>query len=745
MSRDRKPSFRKLLVILIALGLAAGCDVPPPTDVPSGEQPPTDTQAPPGTTEPPAQPSTDPGGQLPPPPPSTAQVAPVIAPIPNHCAHAAQNYTLQCRLLAGDGQIEWSLDSFSTMQDMSIDSNGLLTWTTPTEVHPSTHDYKPQIVTVAASNAAGSDEVTFRIEIYPGDNSPPTTLNSDVVLQPIEGGEATLTVSLTFHDAEDDISAVEMDLSRVGGPDKVTVPLQGPADFGAVYAWQGTVVPPANPGTTVGIEVTDGWGSFREYPLIEFRPDGVADGPTVAVWARQIAGSGSKLIFAGYEFDSQLRVPANALMGIVRDGEAFLYHPALGNAELSRETDRIAMAHFILGLRAETNDPMAKRLVRLGKTVEPMERVELKTNVSLVRPDENTIRLVNNANRWVAVVTSEGSRTYFLPPASRTFDSNLCRWLTREGYDLPKSIFDEGEDIIEYFSTTDSLEIDVSSGTVETYAACIRVLPEILIGQDVPMRDEAWQKDAPLVLLVNIIDIYYVMMEGLKHLVGLVPVECLDAAFGYVANWLEGNLLGLWTGEERIRQQWYRIIDQNVRDSLLNCEVFGATLGVWELINTLWDLIAFIDWFVEDVFLRAPGIVGFWAYDSIELTEDLTEITYPACYKGQATFTPQGKSSCTRSFGLTVYEGFEANGLWFGDSVSVNFLDDPCGSAMVGILRQGKVNLAGRSFTFGEPDSEYIYITGRYRPNSATGSGFYTNVTDVRIDIQFNIPRTVCR
>ena len=72
-------------------------------------------------------------------------------------------------------------------------------------------------------------------------------------------------------------------------------------------------------------------------PAAQGLPD---DLPTVVLSAEQVAGPGGILLYHGEEITGQVTVPENAILGAVKDGEVYLYHPALGDDELSEYNSR---------------------------------------------------------------------------------------------------------------------------------------------------------------------------------------------------------------------------------------------------------------------------------------------------------------------------------------------------------------------------------------------------------------------
>ena len=118
---------------------------------------------------------------------------------------------------------------------------------------------------------------------------------------------------------------------------------------------------------------SDVTGDLNEIPALE-----------VTLNATEIAGVNGKLIYQGEEYENDLKVPANSLLGVEKsDGSIFLYHPSLGNVKLTDETSRKAVGFFIMSdegsnLNRHRGKALRKEVLRENESVVLKKRIAIK-------------------------------------------------------------------------------------------------------------------------------------------------------------------------------------------------------------------------------------------------------------------------------------------------------------------------------------------------------------------------------
>lgn len=352
-----------------------------------------------------------------------------------------------------------------------------------------------------------------------------------------------------------------------------------------------------------------------------------------AINVETIAGEAATVIYGGEEQSGVVRVPENALMGVIKEGTPYLYHPALGqNVELSEETSRQALAYFILGMdgsETATNSRTAARgdpsVVTLGPGDKTTDATGLTIRRAMVKNNNKHILSVENTfNRWAGLKLPDGTEK-MIPPAGRAFDANFCRWLSANEYSwLVQDVWPDEDNPYAHFASTETAQLETASvGDIHIVGATWRANPyNWLSGGSPPYLTEA-QQQGKFYELVNIMDLYYVLLEGVKHIVGAaMPLECFDTAFGVFANWLEANSFKIASGDQSIRDHFYTILKEDYYNSLTNCKGVVVSVGIWEVVQTLIDLMALFDWLIEDIYLNAPFIYSLPAYGKIRLASD---------------------------------------------------------------------------------------------------------------------------
>jgi hypothetical protein len=84
---------------------------------------------------------------------------------------------------------------------------------------------------------------------------------------------------------------------------------------------------------------------------------------------------------------------------------------------------------------------------------------------------------------------------------------------------------------------------------------------------------------------------------------------------------IEAEFLGYMTSEERIKTNYYNVLRQDAWASFTNCVMLLPSMLTWEFANTFWDIIALVDYFVEDCIFAPSGWTGIAAYEMATLDE----------------------------------------------------------------------------------------------------------------------------
>ena len=492
---------------------------------------------------------------------------------------------------------------------------------------------EPCVQTVASEVYAGAADNGTTPPSGP-DQQPPSIVDPVVVVEPAPAGESYVTVSCMVQGGQDDVSAVEADLSGIGGAGWEALESLQEGDSRGEYMWQGYVVLPEDPATTVAFRATDVGGQVTNVPAVpvEFRATSDPDIPTVVLSAEQIAGPGGALLYHGREFAGDVEVPADTLVGVLRGDQAFLYHPALGDVELTEETSRLALAYFALDLGTNGEPAPQKSVIRLSKSVTVGETIKVGNSGITIRitskDDSGVVEFsaYNPTKRWVAIKTSEPGSPRFAPARNNRTETNLLRWLWRQG--LPYCCPDPagGQPIPIYSVVTSRHRIKARVGTeVEVFGAWWRTLGA-LPGWKV---ETALGKDQMLCLRLNVIDMAYVLLEQMRILFGIGVVhECGDLIVDALFGTSQAIVLTMLTDDT---ETWLEFLGKTGADTVQNLVLCIAnfvalatppTAAVATVIGTLLDIGNYIVFVKEDVVEAVRDVLVYDAYSSLDIEEE---------------------------------------------------------------------------------------------------------------------------
>ncbi len=350
-------------------------------------------------------------------------------------------------------------------------------------------------------------------------------------------------------------------------------------------------------------------------------------GKTVTLVAEQIAGLGGTLLYEGIEYDGQVNVPTNALVGVLKDNHGYLYHPAMGtDVDFSSESDKVAMGYFMLSYHNDATNISQANISQASAFSSIMMKVlanhretELATKVQIKR-DNNTLTITNNASRWAGIKITDGDsvKKYYLLPINTGIDSNVMRYVLGN----PKLKI-QGIDTA-YFRAT-ALSVNVSSSAIiETFGASFRGRSWFTANLPWPKgTQEALNKDHEFVRKLNMVDYYHTLLEGIKNVVStLSPCECADILIGFSLNLFEAEYFTYMTQEDRIRTDLYKVWKQDMLNSTLNCLALKPTGGKWELFNSFWDIVGLASYIVNDVALVNNAILHASAYAEVSMSQN---------------------------------------------------------------------------------------------------------------------------
>ena len=286
----------------------------------------------------------------------------------------------------------------------------------------------------------------------------------------------------------------------------------------------------------------------------------VPPGPTVTGAASGTLSVPGAAILSGGELRTDAAPTEDAtLMAVEVDGHVYLYHPDLGDVQLSEETSELAVQYAIYGgapgARATTLQPAAATERAPGRYY---RKTATGMNVRLSRSSPTDHYTFENTTvLWHAVVSAaETQRIYFAPKS--IFGGNLFRgdfYLERRE---ARDVQVDGNDVELY---RDMLRGSFSAATlVATPAAILKFRKALEDGAD----RQVFIDMVPIVIVEE-------LKEALTQLAGLLPFDqCLDIIIDPLLEVAESNLIAMLTNEN------HRIV--SFTDALLESLPVNAVL-----------------------------------------------------------------------------------------------------------------------------------------------------------------------
>ena len=374
------------------------------------------------------------------------------------------------------------------------------------------------------------------------------------------------------------------------------------------------------------------WGSHFD------APDNVVDG-SAGYFNGTLQVPDATIIYQGGSYDSSSPMADDGMAAIIKDGKTYLYHPALGNAELSDYNTRKAVGYFMTGMSASeiatlrtkrsrpSNSSTLQASSRSASTTIPMaigvgQSVLLGTDVGIeLRDHDGHVTATNSRRRFAVVKTGSTDKDlYFLVPASNA---------------VPTEIVDQVNGAIQlynsnYISSLNTVRSDIqATDKIETFASFFRQIPIIVTrGGWSDNQLEAFEKDSELTTLINTIDLFYTTLEFSRQIYGLIPLECLDSVTSPIFRANQSLMLKYMTRDMNAVSQ---LDDVNIKGTFSSVSVCisqiiltgsGALIpaaAVLEVYSSFFDVVSVGEWVIEDVGLENVYAVFYGSNDAYDL------------------------------------------------------------------------------------------------------------------------------
>lgn len=331
-----------------------------------------------------------------------------------------------------------------------------------------------------------------------------------------------------------------------------------------------------------------------------------------------VGGAGTKIIYAGQTYSGATNIVPNSLVGIEKDGQYYLYHPAMGTGvAFSEATNKRAFLYAMLTfgsdygaeaeLRAQT-EPLLQSGTEplLQSGTEPLLRsgaglvfngtqsVQLPSGVTVkMAGKQGEITLTNELSRWVGVKVNRGGTSTLHYLAPRT---HLAWDLTQVAKAAAGYVFDYSKDGNVF--TFNALTVD----SFELFGAAARTLPLNVVSGWPTYCDRAVSSDKALFVRVCVLDYFSVFWGNFRNILNaLFLLECGDGIIDFMLAQIEKYVLSTVVYDERLREAIEYEGGVSLLIQFMSCLSVAGSSGASEVGFSLWDIAKVFGDFVEDV------------------------------------------------------------------------------------------------------------------------------------------------
>jgi hypothetical protein len=398
---------------------------------------------------------------------------------------------------------------------------------------------------------------------------------------------------------------------------------------------------------------------------------------TLTLSVPEIVGTDGVIIYRGQVYTDTVEVPSNALMTAVKGDDVYLYHPALGTAELSEETSQLAIGYFII-MGQNSNSATSSATRQSNARIPWDEDYMLDTKISMylsheeeLEPDNpdvvsstalESLYIENNLRRWVAIKShpNQSGMVLFIPPRQGPLDTFSNIYATGQAFFEGLGFSFSFVDMLGGNAENLSLPSDgvyrfdePSHDTIETYGSMVRCVPLYFINSMYPnsissetldhikeTSQEAFLKDPDTFMRVNLLDMVQMISDGVETLMNsTMPSACQQLLYKKLFLRVHRTeLIGALTGDTNIRNVYWCKDLQDLGHDVSLCIgegtiVAGAAVPaaapyttyvsqVSNAISQFTDGVAAFRFLFDDNLIAMATIKDSVAYDYAELPQD---------------------------------------------------------------------------------------------------------------------------
>jgi len=311
-----------------------------------------------------------------------------------------------------------------------------------------------------------------------------------------------------------------------------------------------------------------------------------------------ITAPNASIVSVGAIQDGAAGVSASSLVGIVKDGKAYLYHPSLGNVDLSDETSQQALGAYCAerlrvgkGAAASLRDEVGYAKVS-GRSLNIGASAVLANGLRVTRTETDRYRFENPTRRWAVV--KGPTESVLLAPAIAEGVPDWARTIVNGRIEGGSATITVGEADVETYASMASIAMLFLPSLSHGVAVGAAITDGVSFSTVMDLAQDALNHDSELFLAVNVVELFDILLGAVEHVAGVLPGDCINA-FALGASAARTALRVLFT------QGSADAVGDFFASGVLNlatCACEGGTL-VCMVVTVVKDLLILVSWDVQ--------------------------------------------------------------------------------------------------------------------------------------------------
>ena len=330
--------------------------------------------------------------------------------------------------------------------------------------------------------------------------------------------------------------------------------------------------------------------------------------PDIQASGTNISVPGDTILYSGQTYPDSIALDHHDLMGIMRNGRAYLYHSAMGSVDFSDSLSEHAVGYFFAWEAASQGIScygQGERTLHLDD--------ELSTGIRITASEEQQFLIENLKRRFGAIRYGTGQRR-FLAQRGDIIDLDWVRWMS-------------GGNLVEFMRES-SITQTIVSDQIGTFGATVRVAGTTIWPLVVLKNVDAIQKGADVGALaqVNWVDYDYFLLSGVSRCIGVLPLPVGDRFGQIVAEHILGvgmdaaqaiMISALTHSDQITKEEFSRFTTDTFNDWALTVAALSnpGALAAKEFL----DIVFAVGWVIDDILISEYDILTTTAFATMEL------------------------------------------------------------------------------------------------------------------------------